>query len=329
MRGALWIVAGLVGAAGAGAAQVRESPVPLGLDIYMPVPDDNLPTPEKIALGRRLFFDVRLSATGAMSCASCHDPAKTFGNGQRVGVGVFGRTGTRNVPTIINRGYGVAFFWDGRAATLEDQVLGPIENPAELGSRVSDAVRLLRNDASSLGAFQSVFDSEPSKETLARALASYVRSIVAGDAPIDRYLAGDREAILPEAREGLRIFRGKGNCMACHVGPTFTDERFHNTGVAWVGGTLRDDGRAGVSGRPEDGGAFKTPTLRHVAQTGPYMHDGSIDTLDEVVDFYDRGGIPNHYLDPELRPLGLSPFEKRNLVAFLTSLSGRIVERRW
>jgi cytochrome c peroxidase len=320
----VWALSALI-VAGAVAAAQSHSDLPLGLDAYMPVPDDNPQTPAKIALGRRLFFDTRLSADGSVSCASCHDPARAFADAKRVSTGVLGRAGRRNAPALLNRGYGSAFFWDGRASTLEEQVLGPIENPTELGARVDDAVASLRGDAAYASAFGEVFGRQPSREDLARALASYLRSILAGDSPVDRFLAGDRTALSAQAQEGLRVFRGKGNCTACHLGPTFSDERFHNTGVAWQADVLKDEGRAAITRKAEERGAFKTPTLRHVADTAPYMHDGSLSRLEDVIDFYDRGGHPSPHLDPEIRPLRLTTEEKSALVLFLRSLSGRIV----
>lgn len=318
----VWILAVLVMLAGTSSAS-RE--IPLGLDAYMPIPESNPLTAEKVALGRRLFFDKRLSVNRSLSCASCHDPSRAFADARRVSLGVLGRPGVRNAPALINRGYGSAFFWDGRAASLEEQVLGPIENPLELGSTVGAALGALRDDRTYVASFRVAFGREPSREDLARALASYVRSILAGDSPVDRFLAGDRQALSTEAQTGLRLFRGKGNCTACHLGPTFSDERFHNTGVAWSAGTLNDEGRAAVTGRSDDRGAFKTPTLRHVAETAPYMHDGSLARLEDVIEFYDRGGNPNPHLDGEIRPLRLTAAEKSALLAFLRSLSGRIV----
>ena len=272
--------------------------IPLGLDLYLPVPDDNPLTAEKIELGRELFFDRRLSRDGSLSCASCHQPDLAFADGRVIAVGVDGRQGRRNVPSLINRGYGRAFFWDARSASLEDQVVKPIEDPNELGSSLREA---------------SVRVGMPGAE-VARALSSFVRSILSGNSPFDRYINGEMTALTPEEQAGLRVFRGKANCTACHLGPTFTDERTHNTGVAWRDGAVSDRG----AGR----GDFKTPTLREVARTAPYMHDGSLSSLESVVDFYAGGGRGNPSLDPEIRPLHLTDDERRQLVAFLRALSG-------
>ncbi len=225
-------------------------------------------------------------------------------------MGVFGRAGTRRVPALINRGYGAAFFWDGRVSTLEEQALKPIQDPKEMDMTLSEA-------AARVGL---------SPDEISRALASYVRTILSGDSPLDRYLNGESQALSDMARRGLEIFRGKGNCTACHVGPNFSDERFHDTGVAWRGGILRDPGRCAVTGKEADRGAFKTPTLREVARTAPYMHDGSIATLEDVIEFYNRGGNANPNLDPEIHPLHLTADEKQALVAFLRSLSGAVQE---
>jgi len=276
--------------------------IPLGLDLYMPVPEDNPIAPAKIEQGRRLFHDRRLSRDQSFSCASCHDPERAFSDGKPVSVGVFGRKGNRNVPAIINRGYGRAFFWDGHIPTLEEQVLQPIQNPKEMDLTIAEAsarVGLAPNE-------------------IANALASYVRSILSGESPYDRFVNGDRDALTTEQQLGLQIFRGKGNCTTCHVGPNLSDEKLHNTGVAWRGGRLADKG----AGR----GDFKTPTLRDVARTAPYMHDGSLATLKDVVDFYSDGGRPNPNIDRDIRRLNLSGDEKAQLIAFLHTLSGAIQE---
>ena len=296
--------------------------LPLGLDLYMPVPEDNPLTREKVALGRQLFSDPMLSRDKSLACADCHEPERAFTDGRTVSRGVFGREGTRHVPTLINRGYGRAFFWDGRISSLEEQVLQPIQDPKEMDMTLKDVVERLRRDRKYSELFQAVFGRIPTHVELANALASYVRTILSGDAPIDRYLSGEREALSQQERQGLGIFRGKGNCTVCHVGPTFTDEHFHNTGVAWQDGALLDQGRYMVTGKEEDRGAFKVPTLREVARTAPYMHDGSLATLEDVVDFYSDGGRQNPYLDRELRPLRLTEDEKTAVVAFLRSLTG-------
>ena len=276
--------------------------IPLGLDLYMPVPEDNPLTAEKVALGRRLFRDPSLSRDGTIACATCHDPARAFTDGRSVAVGISRRQGRRNVPTLVNRAWGRLFFWDGRVRTLEEQVLRPIEDPNEMDLPARDA-------AARVGV---------SISELSQALASYVRSIISGNSPYDRFIAGDRNALNDEQQIGLQIFRGKGNCTRCHVGPTFTDESLHNTGVAWR------DGRLGDEGGGE--GTFKTPTLREVARTAPYMHDGSFETLQQVVDFYDGGGHPNPALDSEIRALRLTEADKRALAAFLSSLTGTVQE---
>lgn len=174
--------------------------------------------------------------------------------------------------------------------------------------------------------FVAVFGEEPAVTNVAKAIAAFLRTLLSANSPFDRFEHGEEEALSAEARRGLDLFRGKANCVACHFGPTFSDEQFHNSGVAWRNGRFLDQGRFAVSGRPEERGAFKTPTLREVARTGPYMHDGSLATLEDVIEFYDRGGSRNPHLDPEIRPLSLTVEEKRALVAFLRSLSGAIRE---
>jgi cytochrome c peroxidase len=279
---------------------------PLGLEWHLPVPAGNSLTPEKVRLGEQLFFDTRLSADGTLSCASCHDPARAFSDARRVAVGIGGAQGARNAPALINRGYGRSFFWDGRAATLEQQVLQPIFDRRELGLDRAELERRTGMAASEV----------------ADALASYVRTIRSGNSRFDRYVAGDRMVLTDLEKRGLELFRGAGECTTCHAGPNFTDERFHNTGVAWRDGGFTDVGRYAVTREERDRGAFKTPTLRDVALTAPYMHDGSMTTLEEVVDFYAAGGRPNPSLDPQFRRVALPPDDRRALVAFLHALNG-------
>ncbi|MCZ6655116.1 MAG: cytochrome-c peroxidase [Planctomycetota bacterium] len=302
-------------------AEVRP---PLGLDLYRPIPQDNPVTAEKARLGKKLFGDRLLSRDGSLACKGCHQPRKAFTDGRARAVGVYGRQGPRSVPTLVNRTYGRAFFWDGRTSTLEEQVLKPIESKREMDMTVQEVVERLKRKRKYRRMFHEAFGGEVNSGDLARALASYVRTIYSGDSPLDRYIYGKSNALSAQQRHGLRIFRGKGNCTACHAGPTFTDEEFHNTGVAWRDGKLLDEGRFTVTGKPEDQGAFKTPTLREVARTAPYMHDGSLATLKDVIDFYDDGGRKNPYLDPEIRPRRLTKEEKTELLVFLKSLTGTV-----
>ncbi len=314
------------------AAQTTSAPtrlqIPLGLDLHLPVPENNPLSPTKVALGRKVFFDSILSRDGTRACATCHDPERAFTDGRPISVGVFGRRGTRSVPTLINRAYGTSFFWDGRTTSLEEQVLKPIQDPTEMDMAVDDVVRRLQQDEDYRTLFQLAFGRAVNGGDLAKALASYVRTILSGNLPIDhyRYAKGERDALSERELQGLRLFRGKANCGVCHQGPNFTDERFHNTGVAWRGGSPSDSGRYFVTRQEGHVGAFKVPTLREVERTAPYMHDGSIATLEAVIEFCDRGGNANPYLDPILRPLHLTEEEKRALVAFLRSLSGDVQE---
>jgi cytochrome c peroxidase len=273
--------------------------IPLGLDLYLPVPEDNPLTAEKIALGRRLFFDRRLSRDQSVSCASCHDPDRAFAEPKSVSVGVFGRRGRRNAPALINRGYGRRFFWDGRVPTLEEQVLKPISDPNEMDLPLAEAASRVNL----------------SVKELSQALASFVRSILSGDSAYDRFVNGDRGALTAVQQTGLQLFRGKANCTSCHVGPNLTDEGLHNTGIAWRDGKLEDVGAGD--------GKFKTPTLREIARTAPYMHDGSLKTLEEVAEYYDRGGNTNLHLDADVRRLRLTAIEKASIVEFLRSLNSQ------
>ncbi len=321
-----WLLLGLSSTSGAQSAARTSSasysfPAILGLDEFIPTPDDNPLTAPAVSLGRRLFFDPRLSHDMTLSCASCHLPDRAFSDTLPRSRGVRGRPTRRNAPTIVNRAYGQSLFWDGRVATLEAQVLRPIEDSLEMDLSADSLVARLAGDVAYRTAFESIFGGAITPGKVARALASYVRTIRSGNAPVDRFRNGDAAALSTEARRGMELFLGKANCSSCHVGPNFTDEKFHNTGVAL--GT-QDVGRFAVTGRAPDRRAFKTPTLRNVSRTAPYMHDGSIATLDAVIGFYDRGGRPDPALDPEIRPLRLTSAERQYLVAFLRSLDGSL-----
>jgi len=282
-------------------------------------PADNPATPEKIALGKELFFDPRLSRTDQVACASCHDPARGFSNGERVATGVAGKLGTRSVPSLINVAYNRFQFWDGRASTLEEQALVPIQDPREMDMRLDALVQKLNGIAEYRRQFQAVFGGEATAQRLGQALAAYERTIVSGDTPFDRYLKGEKQALSRAAVRGMQLFYGQARCVLCHKGPNFTDDDFHNIGI--VGDRPQDLGRRGVTGKQADQGKFKTPTLREVARTAPYMHNGRFKTLSEVVQHYNFGGVTdeaNDYRDEQLRVLYLSEEQAKDLVAFLT-----------
>jgi cytochrome c peroxidase len=277
-------------------------------------------TQARATLGRRIFFDPILSSDRTIACASCHDPATGFADSTPLSSGVDGRKTLRNAPTLFNRAYGEHFMWDGRAETLEEQVLLPIENELEMDLPLVDAVVRLAEDDSYRAEFEAVYDSPPTADHLAAALAAFVRRLYLGDSPIDRFRTGEVEAITPRERAGLWLYESRGACWRCHSGANFTDESFHNTGVGATA-AAPEDGRFAHTADEADRGRFKTPTLRGVALTGPYMHDGSLATLEDVVEFYRQGGHPNANLDERIAPIELSDDDAVNLVAFLRALS--------
>ncbi len=319
------------------------------------IPSDNPQTAEKVALGRLLFNDKRLSADDSISCASCHQEDKAFTDGLPVARGVGGQTGTRNTPTVINSAFYQSQFLDGRENSLEAQSLGPLVNPIEHGLKNHQGVvDVVRQDANYAQQFKQVFNVEAKAvriEHVAKAIASYERSLIAGNSPFDRYYFGkDQSAISASAARGSRVFRRKGNCMTCHEiswnNALFTDNRFYNVGVGFkrldpVLGALvsavrqgkdpdkvamtdaqrSELGRFKVTKELADLGRFKTPSLRNIALTAPYMHDGSIKTLEEVIEHYDQGGNKSPYVDAKIFPLHLTEQEKADLVAFMKSLT--------
>ena len=288
---------------------------PRGL-VAVPVPKDNPQTAEKVALGKQLYFDKRLSGDNTVSCASCHDPKKGWSNGDKTAEGFGGQRGGRSAPTVINAAYQAFQFWDGRAKSLEQQALGPIANPIEMNLPIEKAVEKIGSIKGYQEQFQKVFGEPVTAENLAKAIAAFERTVLSGDAPFDRVQAGDESALSIQAWEGMQLFFGKANCSSCHAGPNFTDNGFHNIGVSFDA-EKPDLGRFEISKLAGDKGSFKTPTLREIAKTAPYMHDGSLATLEEVVEYYDKGGTPNEFLDEELFPLKLSADQKAALVAFL------------
>jgi cytochrome c peroxidase len=302
-------------------AELPLNEIPLGLSSDRLLPADNELSAKRVQLGRRLFFDPSLSSDGTVSCATCHLPDRAFASSDPVAIGVGKAVGRRNTPTIVNRAYGKFFFWDGRSPSLEDQALQPIENPLEMANKLSVVLDTLRADANYREQFAAAYPGGVTTDNLARALASFQRVILSGDSAADRFQAGDFSALSDEARQGMWIFESRGQCWRCHSGPNYTDESFHNTGVSW-GKKPLDLGRFEVTENEADRGRFHTPTLRNIRLTAPYMHDGSIATLDEVVEFYNKGGVANPHLDSVVKPLNLSDRDKKALVAFLKALTG-------
>jgi cytochrome c peroxidase len=274
-----------------------------------------------VELGRALFFDPILSIDRSIACASCHEPSHGFASTGARSAGVLGRETERNAQSLFNRALGKVFMWDGRAQTLEEQVLLPIENEREMGSTLAEVLQRLASDERRAAAFEVALGGPPSREGLARALSAFVRRLTLGDSPYDHFLAGRFDALSPEERGGLWIFESRGRCWRCHRPPLFTDEGFHATGVGVRDGAP-EAGRMAVTHEESDLGRFKTPTLRGLLASAPYMHDGSLDTLEKVVERY-RHIEPSTNLDPILEPLEITDVEAANLVAFLRVLSRR------
>jgi cytochrome c peroxidase len=333
--------------------EVLEVELPLGLDAgqgQIKGLDKNPLTRAKIELGRQLYFDPRLSKDGSISCASCHHPDSAWAKHTRFGVGIQGQEGGRNSPVSFNRILSDLQFWDGRAGSLEDQAVGPIQNPIEMGNTHDACVECLKAVPGYQKQFNRIF-GELTIDTVGQALASFERAIVTGPTPFDYYerfkpmqqldpddlkaddpelyakyeaAKADAEAhpMSESAKRGREIFFGaKGNCTACHVGPNLSDEKYHNLGIG-MDQEKPDVGREAVTHDEKDRGAFKTPTIRNVAQTAPYMHDGSIATLAEVVEWYNKGGHPNPHLSDKVKKLNLTDEEKADLVAFMEACSG-------
>lgn len=321
------------------------------------IPSNNPQTLEKIALGEQLFNDKRLSQNGTISCASCHDKEKAFTDGQRVALGIKQQAGLRNAPTVVNAAFYQHLFVDGRADSLEEQVLGPLLSPVEHGLKTAqELVNIVNADSNYKVQFAQVFhitEDEITAEWIAQAIASFERTLIAGNSAFDRYLFGrDRSALTQSEARGMLLFRRKGNCSNCHeIGGTnalLMDNRFYNLGVGFDRvnselaefvaavrtGERPDDfnfteaqraelGRFNITHVIADIGKFKTPTLRNIAVTAPYMHDGSLQTLEEVVEYYDQGGEKNPFLDSAIFPLHLTDQEKQDLVAFLKALNSQ------
>lgn len=315
----------------------------------VPVPEANPQTPAKIELGKKLFFDRRLSGDGTMSCATCHDPERAFTDGLDISLHYPTTRNWRNSPTLLNVAFAKYYFHDGRVETLEDQALFPMLSAFEMNQNLDYLEEELRSVPEYAEAFREVFGGDVTRERVAMALAAFQRTLVSLNAPVDRYLKGDKEALSPAAKKGFEIFRGKGGCARCHSGDYFSDQKFHALGVPenkdymedprvlatirFVGKvyhyedyrTLEEDpGRYLITKDRADWKAFRTPTLRNVSETAPYMHNGIFSSLAEVIEYYNRGGGEGN---EELKPLGLTEQEKDALEAFLREgLKGEDVE---
>lgn len=306
----------------------------------VPVPDKNPQTAEKIVLGQTLFFDRRLSGDGTMSCATCHIPELAFSDGQDISMSYPTTRNWRNSPTLMNVAFQKLLFSDGRAATLEDQALFPMMSAFEMNKNLDYLEEHIRQVPGYVAAFSKVFNGEVTRERIAMAIASYERTLISKNAPLDSYLNGKKDALSKEALKGMEVFTGKGKCIDCHFGVNLDDDRFHALNVPenpklqndpMVIATMRfvakvyhyedyrnlkeDPGRYLITKNKKDWKAFRTPTLREISKTAPYMHNGVFDTLDEVIDFFDRGGGEGN---TAVKPLGLSTAEKRYLKTFLT-----------
>lgn len=306
--------------------EVQNINPPLGLP---PIrwPQDNPYTKEKAYLGQMLYFDKRLSSDKTISCASCHNMPCGYSDCKEIAIGISESKGTRHSPTIINAAYNTIFFWDGRARTLEEQCKGPLANTKEM-TKIHDphaahekCIDHIKDIPGYMILFKKAFGNEEvTIDKIAKAIATFERTVLSGNSAYDRYKAGDRSALSQEQIQGLAIFKKVG-CANCHAGFNFTDDRFQNIGVG-MNDPNPDLGRYLITKQEKDWGAFKTPTLREVEHTAPYMHDGSLKTLEEVIDYYDKGGVPNKNLHPLMEPLNLTQEEKKALVSFMKALSG-------
>ena len=285
----------------------------------VPYPSENRWSEAREELGRTLFFDPRLSAKGIMSCGTCHNPSFSWGDGLPKAVGHGMETLGRRTPTILNLAWSSSFFWDGRASSLEEQALGPIQAPGEMNLALDKMVGRVADKPEYAGLFEAAYPGEGiNARTVAKAIATFERGVVSAEAPFDRWISGDEKAISASAKRGFELFNGKGNCDVCHSGWRFTDDSFHDIGI-----TGDDRGRGALLPDIEVlNFAFKTPTLRNVDRRAPYMHDGSKGTLEEVIAFYNRGGdVGRPSLSEEIRPLQLSAKEQADLVAFMRTLT--------
>jgi len=320
------------------------------LPTVVPIPSTNLNYTAKVELGKQLYFDGRLSKNNQVPCAACHLPSTGFADTRQVSIGVGGAKGDRQAPTVLNTAFNPLQFWDGRVGSLEEQVLGPIQDSDEMAETIENVVKKLGKIKGYQQQFRSVFGTTVNMQGIAEAIAAYERTVVSTNSAFDKYVLGDTKAMDESAVRGMALFKGKARCILCHNGPNFTDNQFHNLGVPQVGPRKEDLGRYDVTRMEQDKGAFKTPTLRSITETAPYMHDGVFKTLEEVVDFLDQGGGQNpnavnphaghafmadYYdqkggqnlnLSPFLKPLELTQQEKSDLIGFLKALTGEPIK---
>ena len=286
-----------------------------------PDPADNPSTPEKVELGKTLFFDPRLSHDGNMSCATCHNPSLGWADGLDVAIGFRSTTLARASPTVINTGFNTIQMWDGREASLESQAMGPMENNHEMNMEMSSLFTFLEGTEGYRSMFAQAFpDEEISPVTVSKAIAAFERTAVSNDSSFDRWVQGDADAMTDQQVAGFELFNGKANCAVCHAAPNFTDNGFHNLGLPSWGDENPDMGRYAIKPIGLMKGAFKTPTLREVTRTAPYFHDGSAQTLAQVMDHYNQGGVVKTNLSPNMKELGLADDEVAAVIAFMQAL---------
>lgn len=277
-----------------------------------------------IQLGAQLFHDPRLSGNNTTSCSSCHNPDKGYTDGLNLANGTNGTVLRRNTMTLLHSADQSSFQWDGRIVSLRTLIIQEIENPEMMDQAMDELLIELGTVPDYMMQFSEIYGTKPSSKGITQALSSFLKTVVTRRAPFDRYLAGRKLAISFQAQRGMELFQGKGRCAFCHKGFNFTDSDFHNIGVPIISGEKEDLGRYEVTGRKEDKGAFKTPTLRNIEQTAPYMHNGVFETLEEVINFYAEGGVRNRHIDKEMKPIKLTDLEKQELVLFLITPTGDI-----
>lgn len=301
-------------------SEVITLPLPKGF-LYPDIPEDNLPTKNRIELGKLLFFDPILSRDSTISCGTCHQPEKLFADNLPKSIGIDGRIGERNAPSLLNVAYQPSMFWDGGNPTLEQQVLAPIDNHNEMDFDVNKVVERLKKYPRYPSLFQKAYNQEPSVYALTRAIACFERTLYGGSSAFDEYEDGNKDALTPSQINGMNLFFGEeGECFHCHTGFTLTDNSFRNNGLYQV---YADSGRARITQNLSDIGKFKVPSLRNIEKTAPYMHDGSLATLEEVIEHYSKGGNKHPNKSPIIQPLKLTEQQKADLVNFLKALTDR------